>query len=232
MKFSWRCPYCNHNAIIDSNNISTQDLKFDMNNKDGHIGLRTSVIVCPNPDCKEYEIEVFLAEVTKKPGYVPHINANQKIESWKLKPNSMAKLFPTYIPEVLRKDYEEACLIRDLSPKASATLSRRCLQGIIRDFWGIKIDKPTLFKEINAIEDKVDPLLWEALHDIRSIGNIGAHMEQDINKIIDVEPEEAQLLIELIELLFEECYVTRHQRQKKLEAIKAVKAEKEASKKA
>lgn len=37
---------------------------------------------------------------------------------------------------------------------------------------------------------------------VREIGNIGAHMEADINVIIDVDPDEAQILIDLVELLF------------------------------
>jgi hypothetical protein len=44
---------------------------------------------------------------------------------------------PDYIPEQIKDDYYEACSILNLSPKASATLARRCLQGMIRDFWGI-----------------------------------------------------------------------------------------------
>lgn len=55
---------------------------------------------------------------------------------WHLIPPSGAKAFPDFVPAAIRADYEEACLIVDLSPKASATLSRRALQGMIRDFWG------------------------------------------------------------------------------------------------
>ena len=52
-------------------------------------------------------------------------------------PESDAKPQPEFIPEAIRQDYREACRIRDLSPKASATLARRCLQGMIRDFCAI-----------------------------------------------------------------------------------------------
>ena len=44
-------------------------------------------------------------------------------------------------PEVESKfaeDYNEACLVLPFSPKASAALSRRCLQNIIRLKEGIK----------------------------------------------------------------------------------------------
>ena len=72
-------------------------------------------------------------------------------------------------------------------------MSRRCLQGMIRDFWGVS--KNRLVDEVEAIEEKMDPLTWQAIDAVRKIGNIGAHMEADINVIIEVEPREASLLI-------------------------------------
>jgi hypothetical protein len=42
--------------------------------------------------------------------------------------------------------------------------------------------------------------------------------------------EEAQKLIELIELLMRDWYITRHQRQESLKAIQGVKDAKEAAK--
>jgi hypothetical protein len=45
-------------------------------------------------------------------------------------------------------------LIRDLCPKASATLARRCIQGMIRDF--CKINRRTLDLEIQALRIDVD----------------------------------------------------------------------------
>jgi hypothetical protein len=127
------------------------------------------------------------------------------------------KELPDYIPSAIRQDYKEACLIRVTSPKASATLSRRCLQGMIRDFHGEKKDR--LVDEINAIRDRVDPLTWQAIDALRRIGNIGAHMEKDVDLIIDVDPNEAQALIGLNEMLFKEWYINREERKKGLEAI-------------
>ena len=48
---------------------------------------------------------------------------------------------------------------------------------------------------------------------IRRIGNIGAHMEKDINLIVDIDPDEAQKLIKLIEHLLEQWYVNRHEQE-------------------
>lgn len=50
--------------------------------------------------------------------------------------------------------------------------------------------------------------------------NIGAHMEKDIDIIIDVEPEEAQLLIGLIEQLVDEWYVAREDRKNRAQKLK------------
>jgi len=47
-------------------------------------------------------------------------------------------------------------------------------------------------------------------------------MEKDINVIIDVDPDEAQLLIQLIETLFRDWYIAREQRNEHLAKIKAV----------
>ncbi|HBQ6832524.1 TPA: DUF4145 domain-containing protein [Klebsiella quasipneumoniae subsp. similipneumoniae] len=119
--------------------------------------------------------------------------------------------------------------MKNLSPKASATLSRRCLQGMIRDVWKVKPSR--LVDEIKAIEDSVEAGMWAAIDAIRNIGNIGAHMENDINVIVDVDPDEADMLIGLLELLLQEWYVERHERKLRVEAITALAAEKKALKK-
>jgi len=144
-------------------------------------------------------------------------SAKPALYSWSLIPESEAKPFPDYILQQLRDDYREACLIRTKSPKASATLSRRCLQGVIRDFWGIT--KNRLIDEIDALKSKIDATTWSAIDSVRQVGNIGAHMEKDVNLVVDVDPEEAGLLIWLIETLFEEWYVGRHERETKMKAL-------------
>jgi hypothetical protein len=138
-------------------------------------------------------------------------------ERWNLIPPSKAKTFPSYVPKAVLDDYREACLIQELSPKASATLSRRCLQGILRDFWKVKPGR--LVDEIEAIKDQVDSVTWAAIEAVRKIGNVGAHMEKDINVIVDVDPNEAELLVGLVETLIREWYIAREERQKRMGAI-------------
>ena len=159
--------------------------------------LELSFIRCPN--CGEYTISA-----KGKGSAVDDVDVT-------IRPKSIAYKFPDYIPQAIRSDYEEACSIINLSPKASATLSRRCLQGMIRDFF--QVSKANLFEEINAIKDKIPTEQWAVLDGLRRIGNIGAHMERDINLIVDIEPGEAQKLIKLIELLLQQWYIERHNQQ-------------------
>ena len=73
-----------------------------------------------------------------------------------------------------------------------------------------------LVNEIKEIEGKVDSLTWDAIEAVRKVGNIGAHMEKDINLIVDVEPQEAALLIGLIETLIKDWYVAKEDRKRHL----------------
>jgi len=227
-QFNWTCPFCNHAAVITQANSHEFGTRFKHGNKHGYQQFSGTVVVCPNADCSEYALAVATYDLkTDKAGNI--VDRVQR-QTWTLVPNSMARVFPSYIPASLREDYTEACLILDKSPKASATLARRCLQGMIRDFWGVT-GKRTLADEIEAIQNSVEPDTWDAIDALRKLGNIGAHMERDINLIVEVDQDEAELLIQLIETLFEDWYVRRHERQQRMAKIKATAAEKDAQRK-
>ncbi|ROM84905.1 hypothetical protein BK652_10020 [Pseudomonas brassicacearum] len=215
MSVNWRCPFCENYSTLTTNNMAGSALNFTLNNKfDDQLRVIVSVSVCPNQQCREVVIDAQFGRAEMVGSYY---QIGDLFESWALRPSSLAISFPEYVPEPIRQDYEEACKIKILSPKASATLSRRCLQGIIRDYWGVR--KGTLFEEISELKDRVDLDTWSAIDAVRKIGNIGAHMEKDINVVLDVEPEEAQLLIGLIEMLVKDWYVARHARQVHLAQI-------------
>jgi hypothetical protein len=108
---------------------------------------------------------------------------------------------------------------------------------MIRDFCGISTGK--LVHEIDELKKRADAgtapagvalETIDAMHHVRSLGNVGAHMEKDINAVVDVDPDEAQQLIELIEMLFRDWYVARDSRQKRLEALKATADQKALAK--
>ena len=152
MSFSWLCPFCGHHSTIGNDNTTSSTGHFNDGNKYGTRTVVWRAIACPNPKCRHYAFNVLIHDGSTPPK-VQH--------SWQLVPAAKMKILPDYVPEVIVADYKEACLIADLSPKASATLSRRCLQGMIRDFWGIS--RPKLFQEIEAIKDKVAELDWKAI---------------------------------------------------------------------
>ena len=241
----WTCPYCGRPVTITPPDHSEVCHFFGRDKEQRMLGVWTQVVICPNQDCREYTITgglhlvvdnvsaiVYRRSVTDR-SPVPMVTpakcqqefsrqAHKVLEpepilKWSMRPASFAKQFPEYVPKPIIEDYEEACLIRDLSPKASATLSRRCLQTIIRNSFDIK--KGRLIDEINAIQDEVDPQIWKAIDAVRRIGNIGAHMEKDINLVVEVDPTEAQRLIQLIEMLIEDWYVKKRDNEEKLRAL-------------
>ncbi|TPR12260.1 DUF4145 domain-containing protein [Apilactobacillus timberlakei] len=118
--------------------------------------------------------------------------------------------YPDFVNKYVRNDYEEAYSILKLSPKSSATLSRRIIEEVIEDFYGIS--KGTLFNKIKTLESKNEAAnITNELNAIRQVGNIGAHFNLDANKIPnDVSTEEANLLLQVVEDIINETYVRKH----------------------
>jgi len=220
--FNWSHPHCERPVTITDNRQSIEHHTLNIGNAEGRRSLVSTYLVCPNPDCKRFTLTATLYESSYQSGGAGKMRA--AVQHLNLVPDSWAKNFPAYIPHAILHDYREACLIKDLSPKASAMLSRRCLQGMIRDFWEVRPSR--LVDEAVTIKSQVDPLNWDAIEAVRKIGNIGAHMERDIDVIIEVDPDEADLLIELIETLVHEWYINREERRTRMGHLVAAGAAK------
>ena len=213
----FKCPYCKEIIHANDNTSKTFAVSFDELFYGSTVEANWAMLTvrkCSNDACLRHSL---------------HIAGTRKGDfsgldmSWP--PNSFNQ-YPAFVPEQIRQDYQEACAIRVLSPKASATMSRRCLQGMIRDFHGIS--KESLHQEITALTGKVDDEVIKALLSAKSIANIGAHPEQDINLILDIDPGEAETLTALVELLIDEWYVARDRRSKLLKDTRDIFAHKEA----
>lgn len=111
------------------------------------------------------------------------------------------------VPDKFAEDYREACLVLADSPKASAALSRRCLQHLLHEHAGIT--RVNLEQEITAVMPTLPSYLAEAIDSVRNIGNFGAHPTKSTNTgaIIDVEPGEAEWLLSTLEGLFDFYFV-------------------------
>ena len=209
------CPFCNQAQSYLS------DLTYGI--QDNSLNLCASSIY---KEQKEAFFSIITLKCTNKACNKISVIAINKYSGKQVDiyPQNVYRHFPEYIPQQIRDDYEEASQIIDKSPKAAATLLRRCLQGMIRDFWGVS--EKRLVDEINAIKEKVTPTQWRAIDGLRHLGNIGAHMEKDVSLIVDVKPDEATKLLKLIELLLEKWYISRHEEEELYDSIVTIADEK------
>src|SRR6185312_3631495 len=113
------------------------------------------------------------------------------------------------VPQEFAANYLEACEVLDISPKASAALSRRIMQHILREC--AKVKEPTLDKEIQKVLDgnMVPSHLAESLDAVRTVGNFAAHPIKSTSsgEVVDVEPGEAEWNLDTVEALFDFYFV-------------------------
>ncbi|SRR5713226_1496507 len=176
---------------------------------DVHAGMGLNQNVAYDPDgfrkiratrCPSCERFVILLKVTNPAGYFAH-----ELQVW---PRGIARTpLPKEVSEEFATDYREACLVLNDSPKASAALSRRCLQHLLREKAGVK--KSDLMKEIDQVIPTLPSHLAEAIDGVRNVGNFAAHPLKSTNtgEIIDVEPGEAEWILEVLENLFDFYFV-------------------------
>ncbi len=138
------CPYCSTGFVKENETVRIATCPSV---KSHHYGYSVRIIYCPQ--CKK------LIVVLDDGGY----NANKDGEFireeylWDVKNESI--VYPKYsvhyqvpevVPEKYAVDFKEADMLLDYSPKASAALSRRCLQNILHHEFSIK--KRNLDQEI------------------------------------------------------------------------------------
>jgi hypothetical protein len=133
---------------------------------------------------------------------------------------------PTDVPPDIAADYAEASLVLALSPKASAALSRRCLQSVLRD---AGYQQKDLSQQIDAALAETDTrkALPSGVHTIvdavRNFGNFSAHKitDQTSLQVIDVELHEAEYCLDILDAVFDHYYVRPAQAQRMKDALNA-----------
>lgn len=125
------------------------------------------------------------------------------------------------VPQDIAEDFNESAAVLCSSPKASAALSRRCLQNVLRSA-GHATGK-SLSAEIESILPSLPSHLRENVDAIRIIGNLAAHPEKDkqTGSIWPVEPEEAGWLLDVLEGLFDFYYVGPERDKARRDALNA-----------
>jgi hypothetical protein len=135
-------------------------------------------------------------------------------------PFNIVRTVPSEVPKEIQKDFLEAASVLSTSEKASAALSRRCLQNLLTDR-GYK--GKDLSKQIDAALKDLPTTMGENLDAIRNIGNFAAHPMKfrSSGLIVDVEPEEANWNLDVLEQLFDFFYVQPNKAKEKRQKLEA-----------
>jgi len=126
-----------------------------------------------------------------------------------LHPRALRYRCPPEVPEDISADVTEAALVLPDSPRASAALSRRALQNILRTV--AAVTPGNLSAEIDEIisSGKLPDHLNKQIDAVRNIGNFAAHPIKRLNsgEIVKVEPDEAQWCLYLVSALIHHFFV-------------------------
>ena len=204
-----KCPHC-LTAFFESWNAVTLGQERPRDGSTGSVWSSRSQIC---PECGQ-----MIVLLLKDPPAHPYGHTELTVLAW---PHGSTRPVPPEVDAEFAGDYTEAARIVGLSPKASAALSRRLLQHIIREKAGIT--KKNLYDEIEALLDSgaLPSRIAENLDAVRQVGNIAAHTTKSENtgEIVEVEPVEAEFLLDVIEDLLDLYFVLPEHARKKREAI-------------
>jgi len=194
-----KCPHC-HVAFHEKFQVT--QLGID---KDGFWSVRS----CMCPTCSKLVVELQNTNVLKDLSGLATPIGEPRLR-YLARPRSISRPTPPpEVPEDFSQDYVEAASVLSESPKASAALSRRCLQHIIHDKAGIK--RRDLATEIQELIDSntLPSFLSESIDAIRNIGNFAAHPIKSTSsgEIVPVEPGEAEWTLDVLDGLFDFYFV-------------------------
>lgn len=115
------------------------------------------------------------------------------------------KEIPQSVPPEFAADYKEALAVLPLSPQASAALSRRILQHLLREKGGASQKDLAVQIEHVLKLGALPTHIAEDIDAIRNVGNFAAHpmKSQSTGEILPVEPGEAEWNLHTIESLFD-----------------------------
>ena len=197
-----KCPHCLHQVTVAADTIN---LVHDEAGKD-HVATMWG---CPNPECRKLVLMHRVGTIRVRGQGRAVVDFIDAQPARLMVPRSGARPVPASVPNLIADDYREAAEVMPISPKASAALSRRCLQNTIRETKGIK--KGSLEQEIDEVIAKgmVSSALGEQLDAVRQIGNFAAHpiKSTSTGDIVAIEPGEAEWNLDVLDGLFEEWFV-------------------------
>jgi hypothetical protein len=207
-----KCPHC-QTAFHD--NPITYPLGQD---PDGFWGVAR--YLCP--ECKRIVVEIVCASQVTGSGK-GFLFSGVKRQNLGHPKAASRPAPPAEVPEEFRQDYIEAALVLGDSPKASAALSRRCLQHVLREKAGVR--KADLAREIDEVLERglLPSHLADAIDAVRNIGNFAAHPIKGTasGEVLPVEPGEAEWNLDVLDGLFDFFFVQPEILKKRKAALNA-----------
>lgn len=194
------CPHCSTAVKYEWETTYPQAI-----DEENNTGTEIAYATCPN--CEKLVVFLQNGQLAKsqmKEDYVDDVE-------WEIMifPKESKMISSDDIPKVYLEDYEESLKVLTGSPKASAALSRRLLQNILREEFNI--NEKSLSQEIDKFISLqgIPSHITDAVDAVRNIGNFAAHPIKDKNtgEIVPVEIGEAEWLIEVIEALFDFTFI-------------------------
>lgn len=205
-KVSHECSWCgNTNPLVDVvSNVYLGDVK-ERNRDKGHAHVYS--FLC----CKCNKMCLFLSLATVRLVQSPVTRGASPVEEirafYPIYPKFITKPCPEEVPKDIATDFREAVLCLSVSKRASAALSRRCLQQVL--LWmGAK--KKDLKDQIDEMSSSFSSTLQDFLHKlVRDVGNYSAHPNKSktTGLLLETTEEEAEVSIAILELLFDEVFV-------------------------
>jgi hypothetical protein len=134
-------------------------------------------------------------------------------------PYSTLRVVPPEVPENVKTDYVEAAEALQISPKASAALSRRCLQRVLTEAGGAK--SKDLSDQIDEVLPSLSSHLAKSVDSIRAVGNFAVHpiKSKSSGEIVDVGVGEAEWNLDVLDGLFDFYYVQPEKIRQKRAAL-------------
>ena len=194
-----KCPHCNV-----ATNVEWENTSAFVDSDNSALGIEVAVGICP--DCEKLIVKLIHGTIVHSE-YIASITEVKSEEI--IHPKFSVRSVENEVPEPYKSEFLEATAILNMSPKASGALSRRMLQNILHEQFNI--EKRSLADEIDEFihMQGVPSHLAGAIDAIRNVGNFGAHPLKDLHsgEIVDVEPGEAEWLLDVLESLFDFAFV-------------------------
>jgi len=186
-------------CVIPGGYIEYGDMRVESASK------AVDLFLCTCPNCGGIVFTVAEGSVRPLPLGEPVGEGSKTYGYVMLWPRVSERPVPPEVPREIAQDFTEACLVLPFSSKASAALSRRCLQHLLVD--AANVTKDNLHDQIQEVLDteQVPSWLAENLDHVRVIGNFAAHPSKSkaTGEIVEVEPGEADWNLDVLESLFD-----------------------------